>query len=524
MTILMNDATNLNVSILKRTNDLFGITQKRVASGKKVFTSADDTTRFAMSESVLGRSRQIADVNNNIALGLATLEATDKTLKAMIGNVDSALDLANRALNEGASGLRSAHTTADIQPSAIVSGVSIGSKFSITSDGGRNFTYTFSSTTVTWGEIVDALNAANIGVIARFVPGATAGEKNIEFFAPNQKDFSFDAISDQNVMDDLVGLTSPSGQTFNATNLFANGLAAPGANETGFTITYGGRVTGTIPAGVTPATVIAAGSSIVFEDGNGGFRTLNYGAATTVGAFIADVTALGSGIKAELVNQTGGAAGPRQLRLRNLNGGDMKIVAASGDFASGGSVGFNGITVGYTAPLSSNNALRLAYGEQYDALLSNINLMIANNPVPNGRNLLKGENINVIMDEFAGTPLSINGVLVTAAGYLTMAQPGASWVNEQNIQTSSVQARQAQTLLRELQAQFATFNNYIRSRYEMNKSFQSEMKTQGDELVAADVSEESAALIALQTRQQFAVQSLSISNENSRSLLSLLGG
>jgi flagellin len=49
------------------------------------------------------------------------------------------------------------------------------------------------------------------------------------------------------------------------------------------------------------------------------------------------------------------------------------------------------------------------------------------------------------------------------------------------------------------------------------------LKTQGDEIVAADITEESAALTALQTRQQFAVQSLSISNQNAQALLRLFG-
>lgn len=522
MPILINDATSTSVAILKRTNELFGITQKRVASGKKIFTAADDPTRFRASETLLGRSAQLSDLNNNISLGLASLEATDRTLEAMLGLVDSAVSLVTRAQNEGGSGTRNTTTTANLTESSVVTGVTIGSRLSITSDSGRNFVYTFNSLGVTWGEVANAINAAGIGVIAEFVPSTVAGQTNIRFRSTNDEDFTFDAVSDQNVMDDLVGLTTPTGQVFNPANLFANGIAAPAASETGFTIAYGGQQTGT-GAGVTPATAIAAGSSIVFEDGVGGFRTLNYGVATTVAQVIADVTALGAGIRAELVNQTGGAGGPLQFRLRNMNGGNMKIVAASGDFAFGGALGMGGITTGFAPPLSQNNSLRLAYGQQYDAIIENLDQLVANNPVPKGRNLLRGENISVILDEFAGTPLKIAGVLVTAATTLTMAQPGASWVNDQNIQTSAQQARDAQRIVLELQTQFATFNNYIRSRYDLSKAYQGDAKVQGDELVAADVSEESASLIALQTRQEFAVQAISIGNQNEQSLLRLLG-
>jgi flagellin-like hook-associated protein FlgL len=522
MSILMNDATSVSVSILTRTNELFGITQKRVASGKSIFSAADDTTRYRVSETLLGRSGQLSDINNNISVGLATLETTDKTLKSMLGLVESAIDLVTKAQNEGGVGTRNAATTANLDETSVVSGVSIGSRLSITSDGGKNFTYTFNSLSVTWGEIANAINAANIGVIAEFIPSTVAGQTNLRFRSTNDEDFTFDAISDQNAMDDLTGLTSPTGQVFNPNNLFANGVAAPAAGETGFTVAFGGQLTGT-GAGVTLATPIAAGSSIVFEDGNGQFRTLNYGVATTVAQFIADVTAMGAGTRAELVNQTGGAGGPMQIRLRNMNGGNMKIVGAAGDFAGGGPLGMGGINTGFAPPLAPNNALRLAYGQQYDAIIENLDQLVANNPVPKGRNLLQGENVSVPLSEFAGTPLKIAGVLVTAAGTLTMAQAGASWVNDANIQISAQQARDAQTILLELQAQFATFNNYIRSRYDLNKAYQTEAKTQGDELVAADVTEESAKLTALRTRQDFAVQAIAISNQNAQSMLRLLG-
>ncbi|KAF0232202.1 MAG: flagellar hook-associated protein [Beijerinckiaceae bacterium] len=523
MTILMNDATNANVSILQRTNELFQLTQKRVATGKSVFGAADDTTRYKMSETMLGRGRQLSDINNNISLALSTLEATDKTLKNMVGLIESGQTLIRKAQSEGAAGLRSVTPTANLNSSSVVTGVTVGSKFSVTSDAGKNFTYTFNSTTVTWGQVADALNSANIGVLAEFVPSTTANQTNLRFVSFNEKDFTFDAITDENVMDDLTGLTSPNGQVFSPADLFANGILPPAANERGFTVSYGGQVTGTAGAGVTGATAIAAGTTLTFEDGTGGVRSISYAAASTLNQVITDITAMGAGIKAELVNVTGAPAGPLQFRMRNMNGGDMKILSGTGSFAAAAAIGFPGVTVGYAAPLSSNNALRLAYGRQYDAIIVNLDLLVQNNPVQNGRNLLQGQNMNVVMDEFAGNPLTISGISITAAGTLTLSQAGSGWTTDQNIQNSATQANQALINLRNFQAQFATFNSYIKSRYDLNKAYQGDMKTQGDELVAADASEESANLVALQTRQQFAVQALTIGNQNEQSLLRLLG-
>lgn len=524
MAILVNDATNANIAILQRTNELFQLTQKRVSTGLKVFGAADDATRYRLSETLLGRSRQIVDINNNVSLALSTLDTTDKTLKNIIGLVESAQTLVRRAQSEGAAGQRAALPSANLNASSAVVGYTVGSsRFSITSDTGQNFTYSFNNSGITWGQVVDALNSANIGVLADFVPSTTSGQTNLRFVSANGKDFTFDAITDQAVIDDLAGLTSPTGQAFTPNNLFTTGLTAPAAGETGFTIGYGGSVVGNKAGGVTGATAIAAGSTITFRDGNNGVRSLSYSAATTLATVIQDINNLNSGVRAELVNQTAGAGGPNQLRLRNTNGGDFTILSGTGDFTTGGSLGFLGSQTGYAAPLSSNNALRLAYGQQYDAIIANIDLLIQNNPAQNGRNLLLGQNLAVVLDEFAGNPLTINGINITAAGTLTLAQQGATWTTDANIQTSATQSNQALLNLRNFQAQFATFNSYIKARYDLNNNYRTDLKTQGDELVAADTAEESANLVALQTRQQFAVQALTLGNQNEQGLLRLLG-
>ncbi len=127
------------------------------------------------------------------------------------------------------------------------------------------------------------------------------------------------------------------------------------------------------------------------------------------------------------------------------------------------------------------------------------------------------------MDEFAGNPITIAGINITASGTLTMAQAGISWTSDANIQTSATQSNQALLNLRNYQSQFATFNTYMKERYDLNKNYAVDMKTTGDELVAADMAEESANMTALQTRQSFAVQAFSLGSQTMQGLLRLLG-
>ena len=335
-------------------------------------------------------------------------------------------------------------------------------------------------------------------------------------------------------MDDLLGLSTGTGATTtltapNAAFYFANVTATTptlAASETGFTVSYGGSVVGT--TAVTGATAIATGSSLVFMDGNGQAQAYaNTTNATNITAMLTEFNNLfqTKGVVMELANTTGAAA--TMLRIRNTNGGDMKLLAGVSAFASGGSAGWATVpTSSYSAPLSTNNSLRLQYGAQFDALINNLNLLVVNNPVQNGRNLLAGQNLGVVMDEFAGNTVVVTGQniqgLVSANTPLGLVSPGTAWTTDAAIQASAASTNTALTIIRDLQAKLATFNSYMSDRFDINKSYGSDMQVMSDDLVAADVAEESAKLTALQTQQQFAVQAFSAGTQNAQGLLQLL--
>ena len=530
MSISFNSSVAANLDVLRSSNEQFQIAQRRVATGKKIFGASDDAARFRMSETMLGRARQLNDVNNNISLGLKSLEAVDNAIKNINSLMTQASELARKAQSEGAESLRSTATTANLGATSVVAGYTAGptARISITSDSGQNFTYFMNRTGITWGEISDALNAANIGVQAEIVSSTTAGQTNLRFKSTNGKDFKFDAISDQSVMDDLVGLRSATGGTaqLSAANAAAY-FGATGtvvAGETGFTVSYGGAALGTK---VGPAAFTPSSASLVFKDGNGQVRSYQPATSSTnVTAMILEFNGRfqSTGVVAELANVTG-TAGQQQLRFRNTNGGNMDIIAGTGDFANNAAnIGLAVPSTGYAAPLSSNTAMRLELGRQYDAILGNIASIVANVPVQSGRNLINGQNMGIVMDELgtANSSLTITGLTIST-GSLGLAQAGSTWTTDANIQTSATQAGNALNTLRGHQSTFATYNSYVKGRYDINKTTESDLNSLGNELVAADVAEESANLTALQTQQQFAVHAFSMGSSNQQALLRLLG-
>ena len=133
------------------------------------------------------------------------------------------------------------------------------------------------------------------------------------------------------------------------------------------------------------------------------------------------------------------------------------------------------------------------------------------------------------MDEFAGNTITITGQNLTGAASanatlgLTTALAGSTWTTDAAIQGSAAATNTALTIIRDLQAKLATYNSYMQDRFDINKSYGTDMQTMSDDLVAADVAEESAKLTALQTQQQFAVQAFSMGTQASQGLLRLLG-
>ena len=531
MSVVFNAATAANVSILRTTNELFQTSQKRVATGKSIFGAADNATRYTMSQTMLMRSKNIDAVNNNISTALKTLESTDVALKQVSNLLQQMNDMASQALAAGSTPTISAVTTNTMTAATFVNGAMTNARLSITSDTGENFTFNIatattgagSSNNATWGQIANALNAANIGVEMIFETGfnsSPTASRVVLRSIDGKTGFSIDGSSTQALVDDLVGINSAYDGAYNSSR-FASGATVPtysASQPQGMRFGTGGAVTtaSSVPNAIT------ANSSISFVGADGVARTWNSTTATTVDAMIGQINAMNAGVKAELV--TGGF-----LRLRNLTGTQMTVLNGTGTFdaAAAGGSRFNAVqgqpvVTGAAVLGSTNNDERLRLGQQFEAYKTEITNVVQRNVVQSGRNLLQGQSTSVILNEFSGNPINIAGQNVSIAT-LGLATLGSAWATNLNIETSLTEVQSAQARVLSYSGQFGTYSSFIKERYDINREFSTNMKTLGDDLVAADVADESAKLTALQTQQQFAVQAFSAGSANAQSLLRLLG-
>lgn len=524
MSTHLSAAQAAGLSMLQQSAHQFQITQKRVATGRAVFSAADDAARFSLSSRLLSRSRLLNLINNNISLVLKTLETTEQTLQSMLKLVDQGLDIASRAQDRGTGGFQGTRSTTDINADTLVSTLAVpGSRFTIAMDGGQSFTYTFGATanTTRWGTIVDALNSANIGLIAEYIPATAPSINNLRFRSVSGRDFRFGGDSDQNVIAALGAITSGTGGTLNLANQFVLGAAAPTAAQTGFTISFGGAAQSAV--NVTAATAIAAGSSITFGNPAGQYYTWSTVTATTVGAAIAGINGMNAGVIAELANS---GAGTTVLRLRSSAGHDLEVAAGAGAFIGPtGTVRFGTSSTiqqtGFREDFRADHAIRLMYGTQYDNILANLPLLARHNPVPGGANLLAGQSLNLIVGEVASV-LNVDGRDITANSALGLNQAGSTWTTFGNLVTSIQQATSARALLVDLSGQIGVNQRLLAERYAINRDFAGSLGFLGDELTSADLADESAKLAALQVQQDFTTQAMLSGTAHSELLTQLL--
>jgi flagellin len=522
MSTVFGTASSASIVMLEQISRAFTTTQKGVATGVSVFSALDDSARYLLSSRLLTRARQINAINDNISSVLKVLETTDHTIRSMVSLVDQALDIAGRAQSRSVTGFQGTRSTTDINANTIVSTLAVpGSRFTIIADGGQSFTYTFgaAASSTRWGQIVDALNGADIGIIAEYAPATAPSINNLRFRSISGRDFKFGGDSDQNVIAALGAITSGTGGTLNLANQFVLGAAAPTAANTGFTISYGGAVQSVV--NVTATTAVAAGSAITFG-GPDNYHTWSTTTATTVASVIAGINGMNVGVVAELANS---GAGTTALRIRNSNGGDLEIVSGAGAFIGPtGTVRFGTGNIqqsAYKAELKADHAFRLMLGVQYDNIVANLALLARNNPVLESHNPLIGRNLSVILGEM-NSVLTLEGRDISNPAALGLTQAGSTWTTFNNLLTSVQQATSARSNLIDLASSIGIHQAVLADRFRINQGFASDLGELGSDIVAADMAEETAKLSAIQVQQQFATDAFTRGTENQKLLFQLI--
>ena len=169
---------------------------------------------------------------------------------------------------------------------------------------------------------------------------------------------------------------------------------------------------------------------------------------------------------------------------------------------------------------TAGNANRVKAISQFNDILDQID-QLAKDSGYKGVNLLGGtdQSLTVIFNEDRSSSLTIQGVDGSAAGLgLT---PETDWSENTAIDAVLTKIDSAVSTLRSMSSEFGNNYSVVQTREEFTENLINVLEEGSDKLTLADMNEESANMLALQTRQQLAINSLSLASQASQSVLKL---
>ncbi len=280
------------------------------------------------------------------------------------------------------------------------------------------------------------------------------------------------------------------------------------------------KVNGTNSTGLTTGTQIAsiAGSATRFRAGD--VVTVSDGTTT------ATYTAVNGDTVQTLLNAVNGTSNLKVTASLNSAGQvtftatDTVNITIGATTAGTGTIG-SVINHSVGATNFTANAIRTSYAAQFDAIRTQIDEVV-NDSGYNGLNFLNGGTKTVKLNESGSSTMTLTGSNLSAAG-LGLVASTSSFQRDSDISTALTNIGSALTAL---EAQTSTFSNnqtLLATRMDFNNSMISTLEAGADQLLATDTNADGATLLALQTRQQLAATTLSMSNNADQMALRLFG-
>lgn len=187
--------------------------------------------------------------------------------------------------------------------------------------------------------------------------------------------------------------------------------------------------------------------------------------------------------------------------------------------------------IAQSAAATSDDTTRASLTKQYNSLLSQVDELMKNSGY-GGINLLNGDKLNVKFDNVSTTStISIQnqatgalsatnlGIASAAAGAWTNG--GSGTAGDVAITAQLTSLSKAITTLRAEASGFSSAQAVVKTRQDFTSAMINTLKSGADALTLADVNEEGAKLISLNTRGQLAQTSLSLASQREQAVLRL---
>ena len=170
---------------------------------------------------------------------------------------------------------------------------------------------------------------------------------------------------------------------------------------------------------------------------------------------------------------------------------------------------------------TSDTTERSKLAAQFDELRTQASY-IAEDASYKGTNLIGGtaDSLTVTFDEDSTHKLTVTGTSLDSAG-LTLTAAAAAWSCDAAVDSAISNLDTALTTLRSTAKTLGSNNSLLQIRLDFTTELVNTLEEGAGKLVNADMNEESANLLSLQTRQQLGTISLSLAQQSEQSVLGL---
>lgn len=564
--IALTASMRSNLLSLKNTQKLFDSTQDKLSTGYKVNSAMDNPSSYFTAQSLNARADDLSTLLDSIGQAISTLQTADQGITSLQDFVSQAKSIANSARDTAnvsakvtstvkfdKDALKSQKVIGDAVPNAVAKDkmvIRYGDSTKLTG------TTNVKEDTLLSGIGMNEIDAgeASIRVDGKEYQIVTKGKTENKMTYEIAKDSVFEFVSANGttsyMVKDSAGkqiTITGDGSAFTAgdklTNAAAGTVEVTEDGKTTMTVTFAKDTTGkaltefkesklTIEVNAD-ATVKEFAETVetmigtkVFdasiEDSNMVFKTLDTTSLEVTGKIAA---AFGLDAGKEITLAADDTAESLRLKINALEGiaaefdenGKLVVKSAEGDdMVISGALAEK---LGISGAVTNGSNERAAYAKQFDSVLKQIDELVQDTSYK-GINLLKGDNLTVVFNESRTSTLELKGVTFDSTG-LGFTASKNEWISTTDIDESLDQITKATSMLRAQASEFGQNLSTVQIREDFTENMINNLTTGADKLTLADANEEAANLLALQTRQSLATNSLSLASQSAQSVLKL---
>lgn len=564
--IALTASMRSNLLSLKNTQKLFDSTQDKLSTGYKVNSAMDNPSSYFTAQSLNARADDLSTLLDSIGQAISTLQTADKGITSLQDFVSQAKSIANSARDTAnvsakvtstvkfdKDALKSQKVVGDAVPNAVAKDkmvIRYGDSTKLTG------TTNVKEDTLLSGIGMDKIDAkeASIRVDGKEYQIVTKDKTENKMTYEIAKDSVFEFVSANGttsyMVKDSAGkqiTITGDGSAFTAgdklTNADKGTVEVTEDGKTTMTVTFAKDTTGkaltefkesnlTIEVNAE-ATVKEFAETVetmigtkVFdasiEDSNMVFKTLDTTSLEVTGKIAA---AFGMDAGKEITLAADDTAESLRLKINALEGiaaefdenGKLVVKSAEGDdLVISGALAEK---LGISGAVTNGSNERAAYAKQFDSVLKQIDELVQDTSYK-GINLLKGDNLTVVFNESRTSTLELKGVTFDSTG-LGFTASKNEWISTTDIDESLDQITKATSMLRAQASEFGQNLSTVQIREDFTENMINNLTTGADKLTLADANEEAANLLALQTRQSLATNSLSLASQSAQSVLKL---